>query len=104
MKREEMIEKLRYKANNIKAHIEPEFFNEVADELEKQTWISVKDRLPEDDERYEDRKVIDVLVSTDRGIVTKVQRISNKGYWYWGRIFSNIIAWMPLPNKYISEE
>lgn len=75
-----------------------------ADAIKKQTWISVKDRLPEDDERYKDRKVIDVLVSTDRGIVTKVQRISNKGYWYWGRIFSNIIAWMPLPNKYISEE
>lgn len=36
MKIEEMIEKLRYKANNIKAHIEPEFFNEVADRLEKQ--------------------------------------------------------------------
>lgn len=31
----EMIEKLRYKANNIKAHIEPEFFNDVADVLEK---------------------------------------------------------------------
>ena len=29
MTSEEMIEKLRYKANNIKAHIEPEFFNEV---------------------------------------------------------------------------
>ena len=36
MKIEEMIEKLRYKANNIKAKIEPEFFNEVADALEKQ--------------------------------------------------------------------
>lgn len=116
MKIEEMIEKLRYKANNIKAHIEPEFFNEVADTLEKQIgkdtnvtskndgWISVEDMLPENAERYKDRKVIDVLVSTDRGIVTKVQRISNKGYWYWGRIFSNIIAWMPLPNKHISEE
>ena len=31
----EMIEKLRYKAENIKAHIEPEFFNDVADVLEK---------------------------------------------------------------------
>lgn len=31
---EEAIEKLRYKAENIKAHIEPEFFNEVADTLE----------------------------------------------------------------------
>ena len=35
MTSEEMIEKLRYKANNIKAHIEPEFFNEVADRLEE---------------------------------------------------------------------
>ena len=36
MKIKEMIEKLRFKAENIKAHIEPEFFNDVADELEKQ--------------------------------------------------------------------
>lgn len=42
METKEMIEKLRYKANNIKAHIEPEFFNEVADrleELEEYKWI-----------------------------------------------------------------
>lgn len=32
----EMIKTLRYKANNIKAHIEPEFFFEVANRLEKQ--------------------------------------------------------------------
>ena len=36
MTTKEMIETLRYKAENIKAHIEPEFFNDVADELEKQ--------------------------------------------------------------------
>lgn len=36
MTTKEMIETLRYKAKNIKAHIEPEFFNDVADELEKQ--------------------------------------------------------------------
>lgn len=35
MEIKEMIEKLRYKANNIKAKIEPEFFNEVADRLEE---------------------------------------------------------------------
>lgn len=35
MTTKEMIETLRYKAKNIKAHIEPEFFNDVADELEK---------------------------------------------------------------------
>jgi hypothetical protein len=36
MEIKEMIETLRYKANNIKAKIEPEFFNEVAERLEKQ--------------------------------------------------------------------
>lgn len=36
MTTKEMIEVLRYKANNIKAKIEPEFFNEVADKLEMQ--------------------------------------------------------------------
>ena len=36
MTTKEMIEVLRYKANNIKAKIEPEFFNEVAERLEKQ--------------------------------------------------------------------
>lgn len=45
MKTKEMIETLRYKANNIKAHIEPEFFNEVADRL---------DELEEYKKMYED--------------------------------------------------
>lgn len=35
MKIKEMIEKLRYKANNIKAKIEPKFFDDVADRLEE---------------------------------------------------------------------
>ena len=40
MTTKEMIETLRYKANNIKAKIEPEFFNEVADVLEKQVKLA----------------------------------------------------------------
>lgn len=35
METKEVIERLRYKANNIKAHIEPQFFNDVADRLEE---------------------------------------------------------------------
>lgn len=35
MTTKEMIKILRYKADNIKAKIEPEFFNEVADRLKK---------------------------------------------------------------------
>lgn len=42
MKIEEMIEKLRYKANNIKAKIEPEFFWEVAEVLETQVEKETK--------------------------------------------------------------
>lgn len=30
--------------------------------------------MPEDDKRYEGKKVINVLVTTNRGMVTKVQR------------------------------
>lgn len=39
---ETLIDILRFKANNIKTHIEPEFFNDVADrleELEEYKWI-----------------------------------------------------------------
>lgn len=46
MKTKEMIETLRYKANNIKAKIEPEFFNEVADRLEMQVEKEVIDITP----------------------------------------------------------
>jgi PHP family Zn ribbon phosphoesterase len=47
METKEMIETLRYKANNIKAKIEPEFFNEVAERLEKQ--IAKKVIIPSTD-------------------------------------------------------
>ena len=48
----EMIEKLRYKANNIKAHIEPEFFNDVADELERQIAKKPRINRVSDDTEY----------------------------------------------------
>lgn len=66
---ETMIDMLRYKAENIKAHIEPQFFNDVADELEelkeyriafelllKDDCLNDKDWLGTLDELYEGRK------------------------------------------------
>lgn len=66
---EKMIDMLRYKAENIKAHIEPEFFNDVADVLEelkeyriafelllKDDCLNDKDWLGTLDELYEGRK------------------------------------------------
>lgn len=56
--------------------------------------------MPEDDERYKDKKVINVLVTTNRGMVTKVQRQCYDGTWFWGRINGDMKAWMPLPKPY----
>ncbi len=64
-------------------------------------WIPVEEKLPEEDERYKGRKVIDVLVTTAKGKVTKVQRQSHNGYWWWGRIYGEPTAWQPLPEPYI---
>lgn len=58
--------------------------------------------MPEEDERYKGKKVINVIVTTNKGVVTKVQRIFNDyaNTWYWGRICGGMRAWMPLPEPY----
>jgi hypothetical protein len=66
-------------------------------------WIKcVPGQMPEDDERYKGRKVINVLVTTASGEVTKVQRMydGSKVGWQWGRINSEPKAWMILPESY----
>ena len=92
MTTKEMIETLRYKAENIKAKIDPEFFNEVADKLEKQAvgWISVKDRLPEDDVR--------VLIQVRWACVLIALRRNGE----WNGLWENyedddVLYWQPLP-------
>lgn len=58
-------------------------------------------QMPEDDKRYEGKKVINVLVTTNRGMVTKVQRYKyDETTWFWGRINGGMRAWMPLPEPY----
>jgi hypothetical protein len=62
MTKDEMIKGLRYKAENIKAHMEPEFFAEIADYLESQKWVPIEKGHPE---KYEN-----VLVKDINGDVT----------------------------------
>ena len=69
-------------------------------------WIKcVPGQMPEDDERYKDKKVINVIATTNKGVVTKVQRIFNNyaNTWYWGRICGGMRAWMSLPDPYKEE-
>ena len=60
----------------------------------------IEGQMLEDDKRYEGKKVINVLVTTNRGMVTKVQRQYYDGTWHWGRINGGMRAWMPLPEPY----
>ena len=66
-------------------------------------WIKcIPGQKPENDERYKGRKVINVLVTTASGEVTKVQRMykGGKSGWRWSRIYGEPKAWMPLPESY----
>lgn len=67
----------------------------------KEPWIKCeKGRMPEDMSCYKNKKLIEVLVTTANGRVTKVQRMHHKNNWYWKRIYGEPKAWMPLPGKY----
>lgn len=66
-------------------------------------WIKcVPGQMPEDCEMYKGRKIINVLVTTAKGEVTKVQRMYNNysDTWCWGRIYGQAKAWMLLPERY----
>lgn len=76
-------------------------------------WTPCSESMPEDVLTYNkntSHPVIDVLVTTNGGKVTKLQRIGDKGYdgtdslfWYWGRICGGVKAWQPLPEGYKGE-
>lgn len=65
-------------------------------------WIKCSDKLPEDDERFINRKAIDVLVTTQYKRVRKVQRIYDRYscIWYWSEKANSPIAWMYMPEPY----
>ena len=100
-----------YDCNYGETLINPRYFYDLVDDQPtvkaKPNWISTKDFLPEEDTCNHGRHKIDVIVETDRGLITKVQRIHRRNYdgiyddWYWGRIYGSVIAWQPLPERYV---
>lgn len=74
----------------------------------KSPWIKcIEGRMPENLEENQGKKIINVLVTTSTGKVTKVQRMYNDWagqiYWSWGRIYGEPKAWMPLPEPYVEQ-
>lgn len=61
-------------------------------------WISVNDRLPEDD-LPSNRKVVKVLTYSSNGLIRTETRMKEKHYhdkeWSWGR-GHRVTHWMPL--------
>lgn len=71
----------------------------------KEPWIKcTKGQMPEDMSCYKNKKLIDVIVTTANGKVTKVQRGNHRDEWYWRRIYGEAKAWMPLPDAYKGEK
>lgn len=63
-------------------------------------WIPCTERLPESDERYAGKRIINCIITTESGRVTKVQRQKYEDTWCWNRIYGKPKAWMPLPKPY----
>lgn len=60
----------------------------------KQEWISVEDRLPDEDER-----VLVALTRSRSYTIIDTDRISNKYSYKWVRWGNDVTHWMPLPPK-----
>ena len=64
-------------------------------------WIKCEEgHMPEDDERYIGRKSINVLETTERGGVRKIQRRNDPHIVWYSTKIRTIKAWMPLPEPY----
>lgn len=75
-------------------------------------WVPCSKAIPEDVLSYNknvSNPVINVLITTKSGKVTKVQRMGSKWwddkefFWSWGRIHDEVKAWMKLPDGYKGE-
>ena len=79
----------------------------VCENNEYSQWIVCKNGQMPEDFNYKNNKVLNVLVTTATGKVTKVQRILEpygiKSFWRWGRVYGECKAWMPLPEPYKGE-
>lgn len=76
-------------------------------------WVPCSQHMPEEILPYNKNATypaINVLATLRSGVVTKLQRIGDGDYyrssemtWHWGRCPSGVLAWQPLPEKYVEE-
>ena len=101
---DDVIARLQYKADNIKAKLEPSYFTECIDYLKSlpkcnDGWIPCEERLPLPHDN--------VLVSTENGGRTVAYTDSNFANMFWDmndNAVEEVIAWQPLPQPYVKGE
>lgn len=93
----DVIDRLQYKVDNIKAKLEPSYFEECICYLKtlKNDWISCSEELPELGQ-YVIACVNPKVVETHNIIIMKY---NNESFWQAGYI----VAWRPLPEPYKEE-
>jgi hypothetical protein len=117
---DEVIERLQYKADNIKAKLEPSYFTECIDYLkslprEESKWIPCSERLPEPDECVlVTVKIRDIYSAINKKDIYEIDIASyyeldndwifNNEYYSYIIKDYEVIAWMPLPSPYEQAE
>lgn len=69
-------------------------------------WIPVSERLPEVEENTEDCDCPEFNVTFSTGVVSTLKFTSDENTWFdeFGNVYTNVIAWQPLPQPYDEED
>ena len=109
---DEVIERLQYKADNIKAKLEPSYFTECIDYLkslprEESKWIPCSERMPEHGQCVLVQIRKEFLDDEDETNIAIKKYTSTHGAYCWKMIgykewmmADGVIAWQPLPEPY----
>ena len=67
-------------------------------------WIPCSERLPEVEENTEDCDCPEFNVTFSTGVVSTLKFTSDENTWFdeFGNVYTNVIAWQPLPQPYES--
>ena len=108
----DVIERLQYKANNIKAKLEPEYFLECVNYLkelqqkENATWVPCSKQMPKE---WEIVQVTVIGKGTNKPVTGYDAAYMENGGWHWfgdrSKIKVEVIAWRLYnkPEPYIPE-
>mgnify|MGYP003291196795 CR=1 FL=1 len=110
---DEVINRLQYKADNIKAKLEPSYFTECIEYLKSlplcdDGWILCSVKMPEEPETgmrdIECLQEYNVMIEGADAATTLYYAGDGEWYDFITEAFYKVIAWQPLPQPYVKGE